>query len=461
MKIKLGFIILFCIFAVTLSAQPAKADSIVRVGACATPGLTWGVFVQDSFAYVADYNHFTIVNVSLPVNPTVVGSLFHPLYSGVLGSVVRDTIAYLNSFLSGRFVEVSVSDPTAPYVLGSCWTYTGSGLDAKGICIKDNLAYIALGNTGFEIINAVPSTSPEPLDTFDTPGTALDLFVKDTLIYIADYDSLLIVSIADSTNPYRVGACKIPNGCYDVFVVDTFAYATSVSNFGSDGSVQVVNVSNPASPQIVASADNLNGAPIDIWISGDYAYIAAADYWNVSKGRDRQIGGLKHEYASNRRADVEGGLRIVHISDPLSPTLVASYDTPGDPRGVFAVDTLVFIADYDSLQILKHIVVGVKEDEIKEIEVSDLGVLHVYPNPFNTSTSICYQLTDFEFSTLKIYDVSGRLVETLFNGIQKPGLYKFQWDRSGDLSGVPKSGFYFCQLRVGSKKINQKIVKIE
>jgi len=53
MKTKLSFLMLIFILAVTLAAQLARSDSIVRVGACVTPGITWGVYVQDSFAYVA------------------------------------------------------------------------------------------------------------------------------------------------------------------------------------------------------------------------------------------------------------------------------------------------------------------------------------------------------------------------------------------------------------------------
>jgi len=54
MKIKLGFILFFCIFVVSISAQTAMADSIERVGACATPGTAWGVFIQGLYGFIAD-----------------------------------------------------------------------------------------------------------------------------------------------------------------------------------------------------------------------------------------------------------------------------------------------------------------------------------------------------------------------------------------------------------------------
>ncbi|TES93834.1 MAG: hypothetical protein E3J87_01440, partial [Candidatus Cloacimonadota bacterium] len=393
MKIKLGFIILFCILAVSLTAQPARSDSIVRVGACRPLGWPWGVFVQSDFAYVATRSYLSIVDISAPPSPWVVINFDEG--SGPLGVFVIDTLAYIND--GGWFTIVNVSTPDSPSIVGSCFIPVVT--EPKGVYVRDSNAYLAASDSGLQIVSVLNPSTPSIIGRHHTPGKTKDLFVNNLIAYLADLDSLQIIEVSDSTAPFRLGAVAMPNSCYDVFVIDTFAYVACQSNFGTDGTLQIVNVSDPTVPFIINSV-TMNGDPLAVCVSGSYAYVAAADWWSSDKG-PRQVGGLRPKYASYKRADVEGGLRVVNISDPLTPTLVASYDTPGDPRGVFAIDTLVFVADYDSLQILKHIVVGVKEKEIREIEVSDLGGLNVYPNPFNASTSICYQLTDFEFSTLK------------------------------------------------------------
>ena len=59
-----------------------------------------------------------------------------------------------------------------------------------------------------------------------------------------------------------------------------------------------------------------------------------------------------------------------------------------------------------------------------------------YPNPFNPETTISYELPKESDITLTIYDITGRLVETLVNEKQKPRYYSVHWDASQFSSGV-------------------------
>jgi len=459
MKIKLGFIILFCVFTVSLTAQQARSDSIVRVGACETPGITWGVFVQDSFAYVADRSYLTIVNISVQTSPSIIGTISHPAYIAPLGLCVRDTIAYLNCHLLSRFSDVSIADPINPYLLGWCSIYSGVGQEAKGICLRNNLAYVTTGSTGFKIINILFPSSPTVIDSFQTSGISVDLYVDDTIAYIADLDSLLILNVADSTNTCRIGTVDMPNSCYDVFVVDTFAYAVCLSNFGTDGTLQIVNVSDPAAPFIINSV-TMNGDPLAVCVSGSYAYVAAADWWSSDKG-PRQVGGLRPAWSMGLLADIEGGLRIVDISNPDSITLAATYDTPGDPRDVFTVFPYVYMADYDSLQILQHIIVGVKEEEIEvKSKVQKVRLMQNQPNPFSCFTSISYQLPIDDKVTLNVYDLSGRLIVTLIDEIQHAGIHTTYWDGKDKSGKALSNGIYFYQVMTNLNRVTKKTIVI-
>jgi photosystem II stability/assembly factor-like uncharacterized protein len=59
-----------------------------------------------------------------------------------------------------------------------------------------------------------------------------------------------------------------------------------------------------------------------------------------------------------------------------------------------------------------------------------------YPNPFNPTTAISYQLIANSFVTLRVFDILGREVVTLVDGVQLAGTHIARWDASKYPSGV-------------------------
>lgn len=434
-------------------------DTLIRVGACATPGITWGVYVRDSIAYIADRSYVTAIDVSIPANPWVVCSLTGwPVAAE--GIYVQDTVAYCNlTGLGTSFTTISVAEHDSLYLLGSCHLMSGGVWDPTGVVLQDTIVYLATGNGGVMQINVSDPSSPDTIKAYDTPRLAMDLAIKDTLVYVADVSSLQIINFANPLDPYFVGSVPMPNTCCGIFVVDSFVYAVCASTNGYNGSLQVVDVSNPESPHIVASLNSLNGDPLDIWISGNYAYVAAADHWSPPRGKEKQVGGLRPEWTFGRNADVEGGLSVIDISNPLDPALRASYDTPGDPRGVFAVDTTVFVADYDSLQILRHSATGI-EETATDSYVGDTR-LRIQPNPFANLTVIYYQLLVPDRVGVYIFDITGRLVKTIVEEHQEAGMYAIPWDGRDESNREIASGIYLCSLTTQSGRTVQKLIIVQ
>ena len=83
-----------------------------------------------------------------------------------------------------------------------------------------------------------------------------------------------------------------------------------------------------------------------------------------------------------------------------------------------------------------------------------------YPNPFNPVTTIDYSLSNVSDISLIIYDIMGRQVEILYNGIQYQGHYTISWDASNYSSGV-----YFIKMNVGDSQAfisnSQKLVLLK
>jgi hypothetical protein len=76
-----------------------------------------------------------------------------------------------------------------------------------------------------------------------------------------------------------------------------------------------------------------------------------------------------------------------------------------------------------------------------------------YPNPFNPSTTIAFTLPTRAFVSVKIFDLLGRDVATVYSGQLPAGTYSRDWDASGKPSGV-----YFCRLQAGAFSQTTKLV---
>ncbi|MBN1998755.1 T9SS type A sorting domain-containing protein, partial [candidate division KSB1 bacterium] len=70
-----------------------------------------------------------------------------------------------------------------------------------------------------------------------------------------------------------------------------------------------------------------------------------------------------------------------------------------------------------------------------------------YPNPFNASTAILYNLKSASYVTIKIYDILGRLVKVLADSWQKPGQHGLVWNGRNDNENFVASGVYLVTIK--------------
>jgi hypothetical protein len=80
--------------------------------------------------------------------------------------------------------------------------------------------------------------------------------------------------------------------------------------------------------------------------------------------------------------------------------------------------------------------------------VKGFSMLKNYPNPFNPSTTLSYNLTKPSNVRLSVYDITGREVARLVDGQQNEGGHSASWN-SADMNGrAVASGTYFASLTV-------------
>jgi hypothetical protein len=101
---------------------------------------------------------------------------------------------------------------------------------------------------------------------------------------------------------------------------------------------------------------------------------------------------------------------------------------------------------------LSEMITSVREIARNEMP-SEYRIGTNYPNPFNPTTKIKYQIPELSFVTLKVFDVLGSEVATLVNEEKLIGNYEIEFDAQELTSGI-----YFYELQAGSFVETKKMV---
>ncbi len=84
-----------------------------------------------------------------------------------------------------------------------------------------------------------------------------------------------------------------------------------------------------------------------------------------------------------------------------------------------------------------------------------------YPNPFNPSTTIPFQLPEAGRVVLKILDLNGRTIKTLVDKRLTAGNYQFEWDGTDAKQKPMASGIYFYQIQFKNQILTRKLVLLK
>ena len=80
------------------------------------------------------------------------------------------------------------------------------------------------------------------------------------------------------------------------------------------------------------------------------------------------------------------------------------------------------------------------------------------PNPFRTHLAVRYSLATEGPVTLRVHDLTGRVVRTLANGVMRPGRYSLSWNGTDDRGRALARGVYFCRFTAGDYRATEKLV---
>lgn len=105
--------------------------------------------------------------------------------------------------------------------------------------------------------------------------------------------------------------------------------------------------------------------------------------------------------------------------------------------------------------------IGINEEFGDFVQVPALVLLQNYPNPFHAQTIINYHIPIKSTVSLRIYNVTGQLVQILTQGVHEPGKYQVFWNGQDRHHRKVSSGVYFYQLDVDGNSIIKKMIMLK
>jgi hypothetical protein len=512
-------------------SDPTDPDTI---GTFQTPYFPWKIVVDGDYAYVADgHSGLTILDISDPANPQLINSFFENVdfrdiyvldqrayvldediapYGGVHIVNISDL---LDPFIEGNYPIrgperinvygdysyvldayddlhiIDISDPYSPAYNGCYDTHRS----VRDVFVDDRYAFVTVSHPYIFVIDVADPANPVYAGVSDTVGWSRDIHIVGDYAYLTGTD-LQILDISNPSHPVSVGVYYTERDSRRVFVSNGFAYVTEYYGYNYD--LEIVDVSDPANPYFVGGFDTLGSAGA-ICVAGDYAYVGVG-YMGViildisDPSNPYAVGHFLEGQAAPGDIVIAGNLlyltardlQIFDISDPTSPTLIGSNDTPtvagdvyvsqdyayvvdrlheglwifdiqnpenpmlaasyrrlGTFRNVFVSGDYIYVAEGSSLFILRFDSQTGIIEEVSEIP-NQFSLLQNHPNPFNANTTISYDLPTGEDMTLEIYDILGRKIETLVDGWRPAGAHSVVWDTEDVSSGV-----YFYRIQAG------------
>jgi hypothetical protein len=115
--------------------------------------------------------------------------------------------------------------------------------------------------------------------------------------------------------------------------------------------------------------------------------------------------------------------------------------------------------------LLRETLLGAQNGTMPDRSLPEESI-RLYPNPFLTDLNINLRIYDLAMteeaggpSSVKIYDVRGRLLRTVFQqDALHPGEYQYAWDGLDDAGKETAPGVYYVKLQIGDRSITKRVI---
>ena len=218
---------------------------------------------------------------------------------------------------------------------------------------------------------------------------------------------------------------------------------TSTGTDGVDIAVSITTTPGNGNFMGIYQAGVASGAPIDYDSFSEGINYRSNVYWGSI-----EFGGIKANitlnYAGIKHVDDAENLRLLKRTDVGSAWIDFTSDANHDK--IAKVFTLENQSEFGEYALgWENYLTSVDELNVKPQE---FALFDNYPNPFNPTTNIRFNLATPTTVELKIYDISGRQIRTLVgNSRMASGTHEIKWDGMSDSLAPVSTGIYFCRIK--------------
>ncbi len=299
------------------------------------------------------------------------------------------------------------------------------------------------------VINTSPASAqdcPEVVGRWPYGSTRAGA-ISGHLLYFGNGDVLQIANISDPTTPQLVGEIELPAFPTGIAISNGFAYVAD-----SEAGLRIIDVTTPASPVEVGVFET-TGSIWKVVVSGHYAYVFGSPTGvqvidvrepdspvavaSIRTGASDIAVSEGYLYLASFPVGSHGpGILIFDVGTPESPIEVTFYETPGAAQRIDVASGYAFVADGDSgLRIIDVTTPS------SPIEVGFLNLPYMYMSAVAANDGLAF-VADHQ-GTLHVIDVglpSSPVEIGLFNPPGTPDYdpvvsagYVYLIERSGDL----------------------------
>lgn len=379
-----------------------------------------------------------------PLNPAPVG-VFNPRYAH--DTFVQDSLLFAFNIYEGGYIDIlNISDRSNPQLIHTLvypqgFSHTGwTTPDRKYLVTTDEIAGLTVKVWDIQVLWDNDPTNNDQIDLVGEYISHPDQIaheprVRGNNVFVAHYlEGVRVLDISNPADPVEVGYYDtylppgtgfsgdwgvypfFPSGNFVVSDIQSGLYVLRFDSLGAGGIAGVVSSAH-------------NGEPLP---GAQMIFVEAGK--RISSGANGAF-----SLRTNEGSHTIIVSRAGYFTDTLTVTL---------PSGASVVQNIT----------LQSTTVGIADDLSLPLT---FRLEQNYPNPFNPETNIGFQIADFGFVELKIYNVAGQVVRTLVRESKAPGRYTVEWDGRNDLGAALGSGVYFYRLKAGGIEQIRKMMLLK